>query len=637
MKKTLNLIMMLWAVVLASCSADEPQTISATEDYNREFVKEFGVPAAGHDFSMATTAGLKVTSKNGDHITVTAEIDGTEYLFADCHVPAGTTAIPVTIPRTVSELKLATTRGELSVATNALVNLDEIETTPIRRASPPTDAAAPYIAFKQSDFLDGFLNAYPQEISEMSPISPYYIRRHKDGYVFPVYWSKDLYGLQDYHVLFSQSYEGRQRNDLEITEVDFSAGYDDSTTPFPRLRYFPYWDSVSDIVMDHYFHDAKSLSPYPDESFSPDYMIISKGIRLKDFVDQSQKNDECFNWFLELEHGQPDNSPYSISSESPYRNIANWYGYFDVPLRALNTAYVGACHYPIENGEFYIADEELSATEAIEDFKKITAEEAYLIGFNSAPLDRGYSQPRTYSDAVFLFIPIGRFSSYDATVSTGPYEWTIAAEDLGATDDWDFNDAVFTFSDQIKDLNSENINSKWSNTREWGPRDAQPVRIITVTPKAAGGTMPLYITYTGVASGQFPGISDGSWVSSDKMYFSCNEGLKAFTHFLESRQPNTYILGKEIHEWLGEDTHTTMINTGASDLKLKPEPVQFAIPLGVNLGVGYDPDKGYVKNGSLMASAANKTLCGFAVVVDKAQAIVIKALRREVPQLLYYG
>ncbi|MDE6653378.1 MAG: hypothetical protein K2K37_03205 [Muribaculaceae bacterium] len=84
-------VMAAMAASFGSCSQEPIVTIDpVVEEYTRNFIKEFGIPEQGHDFAMAMTAGLKVKTARGGHVTVTAEIDGKNYLFADLDVPVGT-------------------------------------------------------------------------------------------------------------------------------------------------------------------------------------------------------------------------------------------------------------------------------------------------------------------------------------------------------------------------------------------------------------------------------------------------------------------------------------------------------------------------------------------------------------------
>ena len=619
MKKTLNLLLLLWAAILAACSSEEPRPVSAAELYNREFVKEFGVPAIGHDYSMATTAGLKVSTLRGDHVTVSAEIDGEEYLFADCHVPVGTTDLPVTIPCTVTELKITTNHGTRTVATDALVNLDEITAPTIRRAAPQSVDGNPYLAFRRTDFLTYFFNAYPQKISSMSNLREGYLSRSKQGFLFPVYWRKDMNNRDDYVVLFSQSLKGANSG-VETTAIKFTDIVDDST-PFPGLRCIPSCKSPQEFTIEDYATSDR-FTAYPDDRYTDGDIIISRGINLEDYVNPNKLGDNSYQWYLELVHenGGP------ICSESVSRNVAYWSGYYDVPLKALNNAYMGTTQFSMAT-DLWMMDTGLeggSKLSGINELRSYPKMEATLIGFTTAATKIASTDPRDFCDVIFLFVPTGEHS-WGTAGAMSSYFWTIAAEDLGATDDWDFNDAVFNFSDQIKDLNTENIGAMGCNTTSWGPRDAEPVRVITVTPEAAGGTMPLYITYTGKVAKK-PEIPTGSRATAEVMYSDANNALRQFTASMSGISEATYVLGKEIHSWLGADSYTTMINTGSKRQYLRPEPVEFAIPRNTQLGVGYNPASGSYEHGSLMASSANKTLCGFAVVVDKNNTLGIDAM-----------
>lgn len=58
-----------------------------------------------------------------------------------------------------------------------------------------------------------------------------------------------------------------------------------------------------------------------------------------------------------------------------------------------------------------------------------------------------------------------------------PYEWIIAVEDLGATDDFDFNDVVFGVSNPVTKADGK--------------------KYVTVRALASGGTLPIYVRYNG--------------------------------------------------------------------------------------------------------------------------------------------
>ena len=88
----------------------------------------------------------------------------------------------------------------------------------------------------------------------------------------------------------------------------------------------------------------------------------------------------------------------------------------------------------------------------------------------------------------------------------GTYPWTLAAEDLGSTDDWDFNDLVVNIYDLTTDLTRP-----YTNKRGYFPSPNLLGRRITVLPQAAGGTYPIYLMYEGDVSED---VTDDSMVSA---------------------------------------------------------------------------------------------------------------------------
>ena len=126
------------------------------------------------------------------------------------------------------------------------------------------------------------------------------------------------------------------------------------------------------------------------------------------------------------------------------------------------------------------------------------------------------------------------------------YEYLIAAEDLGGTCDWDFNDVVASVTTVSKNYTDD--------TAEDGPA-TYPYTEVTVTPLAAGGTLPVYLMYTGKVC-----------TSKDDY---------------ESANVQNYMLVDEFHSWLTgrEEAPTVPTNVGAS-ASTKGKPVTFNVPGG---------------------------------------------------------
>lgn len=126
------------------------------------------------------------------------------------------------------------------------------------------------------------------------------------------------------------------------------------------------------------------------------------------------------------------------------------------------------------------------------------------------------------------------------------YEYLIAAEDLGGTCDWDFNDVVASVTTVSKNYTDD--------TAEDGTA-TYPYTEVTVTPLAAGGTLPVYLMYTGKVC-----------TSKDDY---------------ESANVQNYMLVDEFHSWLTgrEEAPTVPTNVGAS-ASTKGKPVTFNVPGG---------------------------------------------------------
>lgn len=127
------------------------------------------------------------------------------------------------------------------------------------------------------------------------------------------------------------------------------------------------------------------------------------------------------------------------------------------------------------------------------------------------------------------------------------YDFIIAAEDLGGTCDWDFNDMVVGVN-----VLSTNYIAANSDTEDAGTA-SKPYKEVTVTPLASGGTLPIYLMYRGKVS-----------TSADDY---------------ESSILGDYLIGREFHSWLsgGASSSLTPLNVGAT-ASMKGEPITFHVP-----------------------------------------------------------
>lgn len=130
-------------------------------------------------------------------------------------------------------------------------------------------------------------------------------------------------------------------------------------------------------------------------------------------------------------------------------------------------------------------------------------------------------------------------------ISDDPISWIWAVEDLGSTDDFDFNDVVIRITSVSTNIVKESSSDESTNVGGY--------KKVIFTPLAAGGTLPTYIHWEKSNAEDFvlaPGVYVESGASTNG-----DTGIKP----LESLNGGTDAV--EYHQWFGNYTHTQMLNT----------------------------------------------------------------------------
>lgn len=661
--KTCNLIfpaVALLAATATSCSQEPIVEINpVVEEYTQNFIKQFGIPAPGHSYATAVRAGLKVATKTGCRVLVTAEVDGKEYRFANLNVPAGTHEVPVTIPAGVERLKVKNGMVEQEVGINDMVDLDALGATPDSRGwnvNIPADTyilgfedddeAAPLLSFKPSDFLKSYFEAHP--IGEESTnytymgdnvgngaINPYlsddinvwygetalgstveeyiyddagmavdYKLINTEYYIFPVWWRTNRYNAKDYQLFLHQYNKMVNTHRVPFNESN------DSRIPFPRLGYSDEEIEMEDVLnsMSKFHYDTGDFTQAYDPNSAK--TIITEGMKVKFPLPPNPGWDLCGIGFY-LTSTRPDGT-LSWSCTQPYWNMKVWGNkYFDQSISHLMYSTVSTMRFQLPemvfnnlNFKIYEKEDRLSGYN----------ERPFLVGFTSGPEKEADTTPRDYTDFIMLVIPVnGVELLYNVDDLPDPYIWTLAAEDLGATDDWDFNDVVLHITDEIVDLNSSNRNSMVTYYN--GPAVANGVRILTVEPVATGGTLPIYVTFTGNVRDVMD-IPD--W--GDDMFSEVNAEIGKTLS--ETYENGTFILGTEVHKWLNADSYTTFVNVGSKRQPTNAKKITFAVDPDQDMFVGnglMNWDLGVGSHGS----PDNCPLYGFALIVDRENKLQI--------------
>ncbi|MDE6079659.1 MAG: hypothetical protein K2G35_06320 [Duncaniella sp.] len=590
---------MFVAAVMTSCSDDSPTPTGApTEDYNRAFIKEFGVPAKGRDYSTARSAGLKIKASRNTAIMVTAEVDGTEYLFANLTVPAGLTSVPATIPSDITSLNVYVYGEPYAVSPDATLDIDNLLAR--NQASRSIDfhlgekymndgKPQPILYCKFSDFLEEYFEKYP--IGEDIPCWGF--EPPLPGWSGVGFYNAETKLVNNsnlsakcYYLIFpiyikSDDYTGTLLEESDGKTYSLGKPQDNLVTSTSIME-------IGDIPNPIGFKNYGNNSVYQPDG--RDRMIMSRGVRFQP--------DEAVYVHVESNQG--------ISSSIFRENIRNWGdNYYPATLDNLYDLFACTRRYHLSKAAIQVYIDGSWKTYGDR------TNSAFLIGFNKPPrVPNDTETIRDYSEVVYLVLmeDTEKLAEYQEKKPTyKAYEWMLAAEDLGGTFDWDFNDAVFKFTDVVENLVTVNTGSGKHYFAT--PTDITPVRKVTVTPMAAGGTMPLYITYTGKVSAM-PDMPTAGPID----YYTANEALRAS---LNDPEEGTYVIGTEIHKWLGGSTYKKQLNTGEKVELPYGEPISFAIPTDAT------PSTERFAGGCQAYSEDNQPLYGFAVLVDKENKLNI--------------
>lgn len=528
------------------------------------------MPAEGHDYSMATSAGLKVTTSNGMQVKVTAVYEGKEYLFADLYVAPGTTELPVTIPKSVTEVIIKTPAGKYTAGVDDTVNLD-IPTAGSRGSS--WNAGTIYDEYLRY-YTDSYMNG-PYLVFEPEDLLKDYFTANPIGRDNTDYWRKeDADGVISYSEGFNkQVFWG----ETAIGDGDIQKGHNHDMSYY----IFPIWWRARDGVKDYRFALCQSKS-------RPDRYNKNDPNGGKENYERSLAYNFTEFWFengLDYDSATATFSPQYTTDNNPFPFL----GYRDTKISAAERD----VYDPMTNGGFTFNNTGSFEQAFPLDCQGSVITQGLKITFNNLREHISDGQSTDIQD--FANHVFGKNTASLCIFSEGGTNKSISTPNLA-----NFNDIVIQFTQVLTNLNAVNKNSIATNVD--GPQDAATINTITVKPMAAGGIMPLYVIYHSSAS---PFAS--SFASSgDIKYSTANDDISGLTTFTDRQ----YAVGKEIHEWLGGSV-SQMINTGAKRQNMNVEEVRFCIP--ANSSITF-------KNGSNRPKDGYG-VCGFIVVVDKDNEI----------------
>lgn len=651
----LSLVAAFLVMMMTGACSSEPidASLDANEQYNHAFIREFGVPAPNHTWSEAEKAALTVVATAATPIKVYYEDGGQLLLTGDLTARPGSHEIPFIIPSGVKTLKVVANGEEYDVPIGSTLDLDKampsrafatevnyVNYTMTPEYSDDVDAQRENcIKFIKDELAKVYFDEFPIGQNNikvgwkdgLSYMQEIYVRSgstNKTYYIYPIFWSNkngeataDQFQLGVYSYPNFKSFEDLDRNNVVqgnehyFSSLCFAAFEDGENHPFYEYGGFNasnMTDTGMKTMNQAYNLDAQYVT------------VESQGIKI---------NGGSF--FPAVKFGD-----YCVTTAKRNDNKNRCWGnrYWNLPLNLMGSSYSGQVAYiPKEYGKaktvkFKVWRKQEDGTYAWEERTR----PAFFIGFSAAPklnIKNGFTlgddTPCDFCDVVYFVAAedadteIG-YTSSGASSSAGGSSFIVAAEDLGGSYDWDFNDAVFKVTCTTKDptaIAKDALNysgDNWPYENSYNGLKLPYVCEFTVEPLAAGGTMPIYVAYHGSAS-QFKGAIDlGEIDATTMLYNDFVQKIQDFNIDLNMTD-GTWIVGTELHKWLGASGTNQAINVG-DKVTNSGRCVKFYVDAKM------DPMSETMVDGSYTSGLPSKDdqpLMRFSVIVDKNNTLGI--------------
>lgn len=600
-----------------SGSDDNP----ALEEYMRAFIKEFGLFKA-KPWSEAVSGAITVRTSAPTPVNVFAEIDGYRFIFASLGSVNGAQPIVMNLPSEVQEVIVEAGDREYKVKLGSVLDLAKesryyVENqymTDMSGSFPDLSVSVDPKAYREIEVSGSTFNSwlFPQKGFRLfdseanfydgsgSTITTNSVWRRTTRFypdksteheinVYPLYWRKNIYGESDY-LLGIYYYDETYDADLpKLKMIDLDAFSLNGAVTVQK-------NGSGEFVV------ASSDAPYEADDIQDGNNFRMKGYNIK-FTNIDPNHSPRYGFYIKsgLKEGESPGKGRNfthITFQNVQYNATEWRdNYWDRPISDVLTCYTGAVTSSSSLVTKNKPETHPTRLDRLVEAEMSTSYLYYPLGFMSQP--NGSADAVTemdFCDVVLAVSPapctIGVGTMPSSGKCYGTYPWVLAAEDLGSTDDWDFNDAVFNVYDLTTDF-----------TRVYtSPRAAYPTptilgRRITVLPRAAGGTLPIYLMYQGEVAED---ITDTSMMSAVNANFD----------------NGTYVVGTELHAWLGEPDYKMMLNTGIMDGKYDGCAVSFCVPVIGEKELDFD-----IQNPPQDVGLANQMLRNFWILVDRTDGM----------------
>lgn len=600
------------------------------EDFTRSFVQTFG-PFRAESWSEAVSTGITVRTGGVNSLRIVADIEGTRYMFADLGHLEGEVAIPINIPRYVKEVILVVDdEREIKAKPGATVSLDKGTSRSIMNSTygsidwksfgtltkpnfapnmePGTDSTLyrkvkftgqqlNKILWANNKFLTGKKENFDPSIDKRFYGSKYQVKTANKCAVtvYPLYWQPNRYGESDY-----------------LVGIYFFKGSGTTAATIEMHDLFMVKDRMT--VCDangQNENPVNAASPFTQGSLTESDNIASTGytvtfdngssyIFFGFYVKSGLKGSSREGFGIECEHISFQDYRYNSHE---WRSDNAWavnMEYFDYSYSGCASA-SGAVITSTDLTHLDTTESGGIDTKFNYDASIYTRHSTSynILGFTAPPTGYDTDLP-DFSDCVLMIDAFGdggrrEMASRGEGVSLFP--WYLAAEDLGGSEDWDFNDLIVTIYDVTTDLTK-----KYCSSNGYYPVPSVFGRRIVVEPVATGATLPVYLMYEGA-------------VCKD---VDLKHTIVDLKHSLDNFQTGTYVIGTEIHKWLGGgDDYSQFINVQGdyTDASPRGRAVSFCVPVVKDAdgnAVSFNPAQLLQQVGE-----NNQTMRGFWVLVDK--------------------
>lgn len=501
------------AATLSSCSKDKDlyDDSQVEKEYSANFVSKFGNIAADQDWDAATRGSVNVTTQTSSEVKIYALVDSVYRLVGDYEGVSGKQTLEFDLPKGVEDIMVNTAAGSFKTKLGGSVAFTET-----RAAYTGTTNGVKVSDYSETDGSEGveltksdckvIFEKLPEGVNNLGKVTQnFYLTSDKDIVIYPIYWKTsetltvgvyytdaagnkvetEVYTMKDTDtsnakLLVKQdvdgvkktgsvSYTNKQNNSsfLELLNVISQEHWKNGTISDEEQKAL-----AEKMVELKFFNDGYTFSNFQitdKTNWKSNKKTVYGGTLQYDYTTPSVHDTE---WKIFCDSKNPD-----------YAFIDDLVGDGKILSKGIRISLPQDKKYGMyikraSDGVKFYSEQNLNhdgnCHAAI--YKK--NKKTYL-GFEDW---NGSGNDCDLNDFVFMMKSVERESTndesgdveiHDKDVEENPYTWILACEDLGSTDDYDFNDIVL------------------------GINYVSGQRTVKITPLAAGGTIKAVVKFDG--------------------------------------------------------------------------------------------------------------------------------------------